>query len=293
MPLKCLTFGAHGSGEFAAGDLDGNLSLWNSEKLKAPVHTYKNAHSSIINCIDGIGGQQGITSGSPEIVTGGRDGFVRLWDIRQKDKHVAEMGPLDGGVARDCWTVAFGNSFSNEERCIAAGYDNGDIKMYDLRTMSLRWETNIGNGVCNVSFDRKDIKMNKLAATGLEGTLQVFDLRTQHPDSGFASYTLPSKQSSTVWNACHLPQNRDIFMTSDGAGRLNLYKYMYPSKRAEKDANGIEKGVAGTLSTLNFADIADQPISAFNWNNSKMGLCAFTSFDQMLRIGIVTKLNSY
>lgn len=31
---------------------------------------------------------------------------------------------------------------------VCAGYDNGDIKLFDLRTMSLKWETNIKNGVC-------------------------------------------------------------------------------------------------------------------------------------------------
>ncbi len=34
-------------------------------------------------------------------------------------------------VSRRC--VAFGNSFNDEERCVLAGYDNGDVKMFDLR----------------------------------------------------------------------------------------------------------------------------------------------------------------
>lgn len=34
---------------------------------------------------------------------------------------------------RDCWCVAFGNSYNDEERCVLAGYDNGDIKLFDLR----------------------------------------------------------------------------------------------------------------------------------------------------------------
>jgi hypothetical protein len=33
----------------------------------------------------------------------------------------------------DCWAVAFGNSYNDEERCVLAGYDNGDVKMFDLR----------------------------------------------------------------------------------------------------------------------------------------------------------------
>lgn len=41
---------------------------------------------------------------------------------------------------------ASGNSFG-EERCVAAGYDNGDVKLFDLRTMSMRWEATLPNGV--------------------------------------------------------------------------------------------------------------------------------------------------
>jgi len=40
---------------------------------------------------------------------------------------------------RDCWCVAIGNSFNDEERCVVAGYDNGDIKLFDLRTNKVWW----------------------------------------------------------------------------------------------------------------------------------------------------------
>ena len=78
--------------------------------------------------------------------------------------------------ARDCWAVAFGDAHSDAERCVAAGYDNGD-----LRTNRPRWAANLGNGVCGLQFDRRDIAMNKLVATCLEGQCHVFDMRTQHP----------------------------------------------------------------------------------------------------------------
>ena len=42
------------------------------------------------------------------------------------------------------------------------GYDNGDVKLFDLRTQSMRFETNVNNGVTNIEFDRKDIEMNKM-----------------------------------------------------------------------------------------------------------------------------------
>lgn len=59
-------------------------------------------------------------------------------------------------------------------------------------------DENLKNGICGIQFDRKDIKMNKLVCTSLEGKIFVYDLRTNHPTEGFNS--LSQKISdSTVW----------------------------------------------------------------------------------------------
>lgn len=46
---------------------------------------------------------------------------------------------------------------------------------------TMRYETNVANGVTNIEFDRKDIEMNKMGITTLESKFRVFDMRTQHP----------------------------------------------------------------------------------------------------------------
>lgn len=67
--------------------------------------------------------------------------LLQLWDPRVGDPVVslepaaaapaagsgsaAAGGPLGGTTTRDCWTVAFGNSYNDAERVIVAGYDNG------------------------------------------------------------------------------------------------------------------------------------------------------------------------
>ena len=81
-------------------------------------------------------------------------GSVKVWDPRQRDTPVACMEPAEGETRRDCWCVAFGNSYSDTERSVCAGYDNGDIKMFDLRTMTQRWETNIKNGVSRLAMQK-------------------------------------------------------------------------------------------------------------------------------------------
>ncbi|KAM6082573.1 dynein axonemal assembly factor 10 [Chlamydotis macqueenii] len=289
-PIKCGTFGATSLQQryLATGDFDGNLNIWNLEAPEIPLYSVK-GHKEIINSIDGVGGL-GIGEGAPEIVTGSRDGTVKVWDPRQKDTPVANMEPVQGESKRDCWTVAFGNAYNQEERVVCAGYDNGDIKLFDLKTMSLRWETNIKNGVCSVEFDRKDVNMNKLVATSLEGKFHVFDMRTQHPTKGFASVS-EKAQKSTIWQVRHLPQNRDIFMTSGGAGSLHLWKYEYPAQRSKKDSEGAEMGVAGSVSLLQNVTLSTQPISSLDWSPDKKGLCVCGAFDQTVRVLIVTKLN--
>ena len=52
------------------------------------------AHGEIINSIDGVGGL-GVGEGAPEIVTGSRDGVVKVWDPRQSTP-VASVEPADG-----------------------------------------------------------------------------------------------------------------------------------------------------------------------------------------------------
>jgi WD40 repeat protein len=95
-----------------------------------------------------------------------------------------------------------------------------------------------------------------------------------------------------VWVTKHLPQNREVFMTGGGNGSVNLYKYSYPAQRVVKDPEGIEKGVMGTVELLNSRTFSTQPINSFDWHHDKEGLCVFGSFDQSVRVGIVTKLNT-
>jgi hypothetical protein len=112
--FKCGTFGASSLVErhFATGDHGGNLTIWDLERTDAPVYHVK-AHTHV-NAIDAVGGLN-IGGGAPEIATCGRDGAVRVWDPRVKEAVVA-LEPAEGQTGRDCWAVAFGNSYNDEER---------------------------------------------------------------------------------------------------------------------------------------------------------------------------------
>jgi|Transcript_49798 WD40 repeat protein len=285
-PFKCMTFGQSPleDRKLATGDFQGNLSIWDIEKFDKPVFTVK-AHKSIINKIDGA-----LHSGPPELVTGSRDGSVKVWDARQSEKPVANLEPASADTARDCWCVSFGNSYQKHERVVAAGYDNGDMKIFDLRTMTMKWQTNISNGICHLAFDRPDIEMNKLVLTTLEGRIRVYDMRTFHPTIGY-SHLEERMHPGTVWTCATLPQNRDVFM-SCANGELALHKYIYPAQRSVQDHDGVKKGVPGKIETLNKVSLSTQPICSFDWNKSRIGLACLALFDQTLRVIITTKLDT-
>jgi WD40 repeat protein len=307
---KCCSFGTSSPGErhLALGDFNGKLKILDIERPDEPIYEVK-AHSEIINSIDAIGGTSNYC-GSKEIVTGSRDGSVKVWDPRQRDDPVACMSAtsIDDSKTkdvRDCWAVAFGDSHNSTERAVCSGYDNGDIKLFDLRKMALRWETTCKNGICSIEFDRKDIPMNKLTATTLEGGVYVYDLRTEHPTKGYSycceknagqalgTNGVISGTKSTVWTVKHLPQNREIFMTGGGTGSVRLWNYKYPEKRFKETSDGTKVGVAGSLQMLTAATVSQQPIHCFDWCAERTGLAVCGAFDQTVRVLITTNLNLF
>lgn len=314
--FKCGSFGASSlrKTHMAVASLDGKLQMLDLERIGEGQAIYTvAAHEGIINCLDAIGGGTMLNCGAPEIATGGSDGFVKVWDLRQNDKPVASMSPMTeksadkskATASRDCWCVCLGDSYNSEERALCAGYDNGDIKMFDLRQMKLRWETNVKNGVCGLEFDRRDIKMNKLVATTLEGGLHVYDTRTLHPQKGFCCVTekdagrslgnngVISGLKATVWCARHLPQNRELFMTCGGTGAIRLWQYEYPDRRYKESSDGPRQGIAGTLQMLNATTVSTQPVNCFDWSPDRIGLAVCGAFDQTVRVLISTNLHLY
>ena len=287
-PFKCCTFGQNYSGssslstsrQLATGDFAGGIQLWDVENFDKPLMEVRKAHDSVVNNIDGA-----LYSGPPEIASCSRDGSVKVWDARQSSKPVVALTPVDASVlvTLDCpsW-----EQFRCGRTCRCGRLRPGDVA-YDMRTQKML-EWNVSNGVCDIEFDRADINMNKLLIASLEGRVRAYDMRTLHPTLGYA-YVEDRVSNGTVWNVKALPQNREIFMTG-GAGELTLCKYGYPPERSLKDADGVPKGVAGTIEELNKVKVGDQPINAMDWHRGREGLLVCSSFDQSVRVMIVTKL---
>ena len=77
-------------------------------------------------------------------------------------------------------------------------------------------------------------------------------------------------------------------MVTTGDGALALFKYCYPTQRAQPDPQDQRpRGVAGTLQQLARQAVTQQPVTAFDWSPDKDGLFACTSLDQCIRIGFI------
>lgn len=158
-------------------------------------------------------------------MTASRDGTVKVWDVRAlNDGPVAVFSPEDSNQSapvtrRDCWAACFGDCSSSEDRCVLAGFDNGDLKLFDLRNACVRFETTLPNGVVCVEFDRPDIEANKFVVTTLEGEVTVFDARTLHPEKG----TRRTKASVKTKKFLQLMMVDFFFMSAHSWTILNVF----------------------------------------------------------------------
>ena len=73
------------------------------------------------------------------------------------------------------------------------GYDNGDIKIYDLRMDKLLYGQNFKYGICSIEFDKKNIPINKMVATTLDSKIYLFDLKNLEKDNNLRCEKLMDK----------------------------------------------------------------------------------------------------
>ena len=287
-PFKCCSFGASSfaSRDLALGDFEGNFQIFDLEK-GTPNYEIKKAHKSIIYAIDAVGSN--ITYGTEEVVTGGKDGNVKIWDLRS-DKPAILLEPK--GIENncpECWSVAFGGCFNRDERNLGIGYDNGDIKIYDLRMDKLIYGQNFKSGICSIEFDKKNIPINKMVATTLDSKIYIFDLKNLEKNNNMNCNKLFDEiNNTTVWGTKFMPQKRDIFVSMGGNGSLNLYKYKNSDFNFDAGNNARENR---KLTLLNSHIICNQPIIGFDWHITKFGLSCLIAFDRTVKICSINKLN--
>lgn len=234
----------------AAGDYSGQLSIWDLETLKS--ESCVKAHSDVLNCVAGV------SSGRSHIVTGGRDGEVKLWDRRSLDVPVLRMLPQAGQTRRECWSVS---ATQHNLQIIAAAFDNGDIKIFDVRNSKIAWETSLNRGVSSLKAHSCK-SSGVLMAGSLEGKLYKWCIET--PDKNLQQ--LQCQDMSTVW-ATDVMQSGDksLILASFGTGALSL----------------IDEG---SLQPVLTDQISNSAINCLSVCTDKPGLLALSGFDKFIRV---------
>jgi WD40 repeat protein len=64
------------------------------------LHVSQTAAVACVTCMRCVVSLQSYGYGPPELVTCGRDGCVRVWDVRQHDAPVAAFEPADSNNVR-------------------------------------------------------------------------------------------------------------------------------------------------------------------------------------------------
>ena len=75
--VRCGTFNSSPLEErdLVTGDFSGGLAVWDVDDLDRPVEEVKGAHPDLVHCV---------TGGPGLLVSGGREGVVKVWDVRRQ-----------------------------------------------------------------------------------------------------------------------------------------------------------------------------------------------------------------
>jgi len=268
-PLRCGTFdlGDPQEREFCCGDFNGGLSVWDVETLSQTEQI--NAHADVLNSLAGGG------VGSSELLTGGRDGEVKLWDRRALGRPTMKMMPEEGTVRRDCWTVTHSGG---DRGLAAAGFDNGDVKVFDLRSTKLLWETNVSRGVSDINLFGVSENLFRLVVGTVHGKLLAWDDVTA--PTAAASLHTHQLDKSTVWKTQLMSgggsgnEKPAVLASCVGSGALCLSKL---------DQNG-------SISSLHTQQVSEPPLTCLAVSTDKPGLVATAACDNTIRLFYFTAI---
>lgn len=129
--------------------------------------------------------------------------------------------------------------------------------------------------VVNVQFDRKDIRKNKLLVTTLESKFHVYDVRTLHPEAGFAHLSQNvSFMQTTCLRAQDVQQQRSF---------LENWSSMF---------NPMDKALTTCVTPNNYCSLLDFATPMFHFWKSEttqflhLTLTPLTSHQCYVRVGV-------
>ena len=224
--------------------------MWDVDYLEAPVQEITGAHSDLIHCVTGSAGF---------LVSGGREGMVKVWDRRDLRRSVLSM--QGEGGRPEVWTVEAGSDCDS----LCAGYSNGDVRIFDCKAGRVRWQSSLAKGVTSLNL----LSGDRLLGGSVTGSVVVWDL--------ISDGRIETKlESSTVWSAVASPDDESVVVSTLGSGALHL----------------LSLTPLGDVTKLTSVQSSMKPLTTWAWAPDKPGLGLVTGFDQNIRVVIVTKIES-
>ncbi|KAM9950843.1 hypothetical protein ACTFIT_008841 [Dictyostelium discoideum] len=269
-PFRCLSFFKQANQlqqqdnrKFITGDFNGQISEWDSDICDIPIWGVKGAHQGSISAIDAYADNL--------VVCGGKDGTIKVYDTRIKpnsanDNNGNNSSPIstfEQTNKSNCWSIC------TNDNNIIAGFENGDLNIYNLKTNSIQSTTKLNGGICSIdSNDRSNI-LNQFLITTNKSFISIASFNNNNNNNiEFKDYEINKEPNQTIWSGIYSPWNKkdneNIFTIAQGDGSVSMYR---------DDCKLIDKVL-----------VSDLPILSLDYSKDRKGLLCCISLKKQLSI---------
>ncbi|KAN0029737.1 hypothetical protein ACTA71_007873 [Dictyostelium dimigraforme] len=264
-PFRCMSFFKQSNGQqdnrkFITGDFNGQISEWDSDICDIPIWGIKGAHQGCIAAVDAYGDNL--------VVCGGKDGSIKVYDTRIKPNSgenstsTSSISTFEQTNKSNCWSICINDSN------IIAGFENGDLNIYNLKTNSIQSTTKLNGGICSIdSNDRSNI-LNQFLVTTNKSFISTVSFNNNTNNMEYKDYEINKNPNQTIWSGIYSPWNKkdkeNIFTVAQLDGSVSMYR---------DDCKLIDKVSVSNLSIL-----------SLDYNKDKKGLLCCISLKKQLSI---------
>eukprot|EP00457_Paulinella_chromatophora_P010540 gb/GEZN01010646.1/.p1 GENE.gb/GEZN01010646.1/~~gb/GEZN01010646.1/.p1 ORF type:complete len:345 (-),score=11.68 gb/GEZN01010646.1/:68-1102(-) len=281
--LRCGIFqGLFPARDLTTGNFQGELEVWDVERLQQsysvkatapcePVRKIADAHSSIINAVDG--GWQAIDAGVGRgLASASRDGQVKLWDFRKPQALVTRIvGSVISPDPVDMWAVSLGRAATSTPYMLACGDENGLLRIFDVRVLKQTVATHcLDAGITSLSLGGvSTLGLPVLCVTTTSGTTGLLDLKA----GSSIVWVHPADPGHTSWVAIC---SRNLLATSNSKGTVRTYLL---------EASAPPRITAKLLGRKVFN--RDVGVISMDWHPDRYGLLATAALDSSISVLVV------
>ncbi|KAN0015990.1 hypothetical protein ACTFIU_005940 [Dictyostelium citrinum] len=266
-PFRCLSFfkqpnqlqQQQNNRRFITGDFNGQISEWDSDICDIPIWGIKGAHQGSISAIDAYGDHL--------VVCSGKDGTIKVYDTRIKpnngDNSSSPISTFQQTNKNGCWSIC------TNDNNIIAGFENGDLNIYNLKTNSIQSTHKVNGGICSIdSNDRSNI-LNQFLITTNKSFITTLSLNNNTNNNlEFKDYEINKNENQTIWSGIYSPWNKkdneNIFTVCEGDGSVSMYR---------DDFKLIDKVI-----------VSNSPILQLDYSKDRKGLLCCISLKKQLSI---------